>query len=185
MTSLIDLQKALDKKADENSMILYNVVRGFEYGKGVVFPSGIVAHIDSRVILLNDVPELFSVFQKDYEKQMARLKIAEEKNVEYAKLVAAQAEEYAEKNSVFHAKETVKEQSLRKLIEDFEEKHNNGGLIEVWKCDFDDWKKKVFDETFPISKSSSKDIDGSGEDLNLALAFSDVKMKKKGSGGST
>jgi hypothetical protein len=41
--------------------------------------------------------KLFSAFQKEYEKKLKRLKIAEEKNVEYAKLVVAQAQDYAEK----------------------------------------------------------------------------------------
>jgi len=93
MTTSDDLQKALDKfpklqnyhyrisdyddlkKAHEHLSEGYNAIIEWE----------------------REFAGVFSCFHAKYEKQMVRLKIAEEKNVEYAKLVASQAEEYAEK----------------------------------------------------------------------------------------
>ena len=94
MTSLVDLQKALDKQAKTLNEWITDVPRRsyLAYGK-------------KRLISVETVT---AVLQKVLHEKT----VAEEKNVEYAKLVAAQAKEYAEKQS-------GKEQALRKLLEDW------------------------------------------------------------------
>ena len=93
--------------------------------------------------------------------------VAEEKNVEYAKLVAAQAEEYAEKlaGKVLVDRKRLEDLMKRQpLPEAFQ-------WIADFKSQYQHWTKKL-----------KELLEGSTEDLNLALAFSDVRMKKKGSG---
>lgn len=123
-----------------------------------ICPSGSCSKFEQKWV---SVPEI-----QPYLTQILRDKtVAEEKNVEYAKLVAGQAQEYAEKIA-------AKEQAIRKLLEDifssqrhqwnrtYREKDEieyqklcNGVINElesrVWK---------VFDETFSEKRSK-----GSGE----------------------
>jgi len=94
--SLVDLQKALDKQAKTLNEWITDVPRRsyLAYGK-------------KRLISVETVT---AVLQKVLHEKT----VAEEKNVEYAKLVAAQAKEYAERMGVVKAKE----RSLNKLWND-------------------------------------------------------------------
>ena len=94
--SLKDLQKALDKQAKTLNEWITDVPRRsyLAYGK-------------KRLISVETVT---AVLQKVLHEKT----VAEEKNVEYAKLVAAQAKEYAERMGVVKAKE----RSLNKLWND-------------------------------------------------------------------
>jgi len=96
LTSLVDLQKALDKQAKTLNEWITDVPRRsyLAYGK-------------KRLISVETVT---AVLQKVLHEKT----VAEEKNVEYAKLVAAQAKEYAERMGVVKAKE----RSLNKLWND-------------------------------------------------------------------
>jgi hypothetical protein len=90
------------------------------------------------------------------QKILAEKTVAEEKNVEYAKLVAAQAKEYAEKNIAFHTNQEVKEQALRKLLKyrpaylkSYDDRCSKQHLLQLLNF-FEDLAKqleKVFDES--------------------------------------
>jgi hypothetical protein len=45
----------LKQKIQENTTIIYNVLRSFEHGKHHTFPSGLVAYQDDKILLFSDV----------------------------------------------------------------------------------------------------------------------------------
>ena len=134
--------------------------------------------------------------------------LAEEKNVEYAKLVAGQAEEYAEKNADFQLlykyvlvnfgqRCTIYEPRCpcckawkcfdyltaheKELLAGSDDKLSPEEIrdVEASEKEFAEGKCKTFETAEDLIADLQK---GRKKRLNLALAFADVKMKKKGSG---
>jgi len=146
MTELEDLQKALKSKAKKCSGMTTEEIF-----------SGLWLSVETVTALL--------------QKFVAEKTVAEEKNVEYAKLVAGQAKEYAEKMATVQAKEL----SLRKELETWMiakgkrlyeietmlqqmeiewqgQERNSEDFQELW-IRGSDLLKKLFDETFPLEQA--------------------------------
>jgi len=122
---LKELQKALEQKAKEYFQCPKCASRKIQWMANIIICLNCdyrddAKNFEVKMIRVDDVLELFSCFCANYDKQ---LKEAKEKEVEYAKLVAGQAEEYAEKITAFRQDNVViSHKELVNVLDDVHDK---------------------------------------------------------------